>query len=121
MKNTQTKEEAIESVKNGNLSYYNRLLNFAYAWCKLRHKEFTSEDLKEAFFKLGNEEPEQPNVIGSVFYRLAKESRIYPHGSTTAKNKVAHGRLLRKWISHEFKFKQQQNRKQEQSLNLFEQ
>lgn len=112
MKNIHTKEEAIESVKQNNAYYYNRLLLFSYSWCRKQFKEFTAEELKEYFFKLGNEPPVQPNVIGAVFNTLAKENIIFVNGSTTAKNKLAHGRLLRTWISYEFRLKQQSNRTQ---------
>lgn len=50
MKPIQTKEEAIESVKNGNKEYYLKCLSFAFDWVKIQFKPFTSEDLKKSLF-----------------------------------------------------------------------
>lgn len=88
---TQTKEEAIESVKDGNREYYDKYLSFAKEWVKTQFKPFNSECMKKAYFELGNAEPEQPNVIGAVFRYLSKEKLILYHSHTEAKNPAAHG------------------------------
>jgi len=121
MKKTQTKEEAIESVKNGDIGYYETALCFARNWVEKQFKEFSSEEFKRDFYESGNLPPREPKIFGAVFKKLITEKLIFPHGTTMAKEKVAHGRLMRTYISLNFRLKQQQNRKQEQSLNLFEQ
>lgn len=119
MKPIQTKEQAIESVKNGNKEYYFKCLGFAREWVKIQFKPFTSEDLRKAYFEFGNEELRQPSIFGAVFNNLNKESRILHHDYTSAKNKQAHGRILRRWISAEYSNKQRENAsKKEQTLKL---
>ena len=119
MEQVQTKDEAIESVKNGDLNYYLKCLSFSREWVSKQFKPFSSEDLKQAYFELGNEEPRQPSIFGAVFNALSKENRISHYDYVTAKNKQAHGRILRRWISAEYSEKQRQNAsKKEQSLKL---
>lgn len=120
MKPIQTKEEAIETVKNGNKSYYLGCLGFAREWVSIQFKPFTSEDLKKAYFDFGNEEPRQPSVFGAVFNTLSKESRILHYDYVSAKNKQAHGRILRRWISKTYSDKQRENAsRKESTLDLF--
>lgn len=114
----QTKNEAIESVKNGKKEYYLKLLGFSQEWVKTMFKAFTSEDLKEAFYK-ANEPPPEPRIFGAVFQQLAKDNLIFPHGFSESKNPICHGRPMRVWISREYREKQQKNATKEQSLKLF--
>lgn len=117
----QTKEEAIETVKNGNKSYYLKCLGFAREWVSIQFKPFTSEDLRKAYFDLTKEEPRTPSVYGAVFNTLNKESRILHYDYVAAKNKQAHGRILRRWISTEYSNKQRENAsRKESTLNLFD-
>jgi len=51
MKKTQTKEEAIESVKNGDIGYYETALCFARNWVEKQFKEFSSEEFKRDFYE----------------------------------------------------------------------
>lgn len=69
---------------------------------------------------MGNEEPREPKVFGAVFKTLHDEKRILHYGYTQAKNKQAHGRILRQWISREYSEKQSNNRKNNSTLNLFD-
>jgi hypothetical protein len=101
---------AIEQVKQNNLNYYNRVIEFAEVWVTSQMRNFTSEDLKSAFFEKGNELPRQPAVFGAVFRRLSREGLIFKNGFSTAKNKVAHCRILQMWISKQYRLKQQKNR-----------
>jgi len=121
MKKTQTKEEAIESVKNGNINYHIKALGFAIEWVKIQMKPFTSEELKNAFYALGNEPPGECRIWGSVILELKKLGLITANGFRKSTNPICHGRPQTIWLSKNYQLKQQQNRKQEQSLNLFEQ
>jgi len=120
MKKTQTKEEAIESVKNGNISYHIKALGFAIEWCKIQMKPFTTEELKDSFYALGNEPPTEPRIWGSVINEVKKLGIISANGFRKSKNPICHGRPQTLWNSETYRLKQQQNRKQEQSLKLFE-
>jgi len=108
-KNIQSKEEAIESVIFGNKTDYMMIFSFAELWIKSQFKAFSSDDLKEAYYLDGNPVPREVKVFGGVFSSLAKAKLIYHHGFTKSRFKVAHGRDLKLWISHEFKLKQQSN------------
>ena len=43
---TQTKEQALESVKNGNISDYTKIYLFALEWVKNQFKWFSSDALR---------------------------------------------------------------------------
>lgn len=117
-KQIQTKEEAIESVTFGNKNDYCKIFSFAESWIKVQFKQFSADDLKEAYFSSGGLKPQQPNVIGAVFRDLAKGNLIFHHGFTKSKNKTAHGRDLKTWISLEFKMRQQNNASNKNNLKL---
>lgn len=97
----------IECVKQKHSNDYLRLYSFASAWVKLQMKPFTSEDIKKAFYEAKNEPPDQVNVFGAVVRNLSKEGLMYEHGFDKAKIKAAHSRILRLWISKEYRLKQQ--------------
>lgn len=118
MKKVQSKEQAIETVKNGNLNDHIKIYGFAKEWVNTIFKPFTSENMKEAYYKLGNEPPNEPRVFGSVFNQLSKDGLIFHHGWENSKNKVCHSRPQRVWISRNFRLKQQSNATKEQSLKL---
>lgn len=105
-KRNQTKDEAIDSVMDGDKDYYFKCLSFAYCWVTTQFKPFTSEDLKKAYFDIGNDPPREPKLFGAIFRALNREKKIFHHSYSVAKNKVAHGRILRKWISLEYSLKQ---------------
>ncbi len=109
---------AIETVKINNLSDYNKILDFAEIWVKTQFREFTNETLKNCYYFCGNPEPVQPNVYGAVIRDLSRRKLIFEHGITKAKSEKAHSRILRTWISKEYRLKQQSNRKQDVSLEL---
>ena len=46
MKTTQTKEQTLESVKNGNISDYAKIYLFALEWVKNQFKWFSSDALR---------------------------------------------------------------------------
>lgn len=117
---TQTKEEAIESVMYGNKEDFNRIFSFAEQWVKLQFKWFSSDDLKEAYYSSGNPIPIQPAVFGAVFANLSRSKLIFHFGFTKSVHKVAHGRDLKTWISLEYKEKQKNNAKTKGTLNMFE-
>ena len=112
--------EAVDRVRDNNLEYYNRVMAFAELWVKTKMKPFTSEDLKNDFYEVGNEQPRQPSVFGAVFRSLSKKGLIIKNGTSTAKNPIAHRRLLQVWISKEYSLKQQQNAiKDKSQLSIF--
>jgi hypothetical protein len=119
MKQLQTKEEAIDTVQKNNQEFYDLAIELARRWVSNQFKHFSSEDFREhSNLVLGV--PVQPAVFGAVFRTLIKEKRIKYHSVGTAKNKQAHGRLIRFYISREYSEKQKQNRKTDKTLNLFE-
>jgi hypothetical protein len=117
-KQLQTKDEAIDTVQNNNEEFYDLAIELARKWVSRQFKSFSSEDFRE-YSNLILGIPRQPSVFGAVFRTLIKENRVRHHGVGTAKNKQAHGRLIRFYISREYSEKQQQNRKTEKSLDLF--
>jgi len=118
MKQLQTKEEAIETVKDNNREFYDLALELSRKWVSEQFKPFSSEDFRNhSNLVLG--QPRQPSVFGAVFLALLKEKRIFVHSYGTAKNKQAHGRIIRIYISREYSEKQSNNRKADKSLNLF--
>jgi hypothetical protein len=118
MKQLQTKDEAIDTVQKNNEEFYDLAIELARKWVSRQFKSFSSEDFRQ-YSNLILGIPRQPSVFGAVFRTLIKENRVRYHGVGTAKNKQAHGRLIRFYISREYSEKQQQNRKTEKSLDLF--
>jgi hypothetical protein len=114
----QTKSEAIESVKNGNITDYTKIYLFSVGWVKNQFKLFSSDDLKKAYYESGGIAPERLNVYGAVFSNLAKNKLIFHKGFTTSSNPVAHGRDLKTWISKEYKMKQAENASNKSNLKL---
>lgn len=117
-KEIQTKEEAIESVVFGNKTDYNRIFSFAEQWVKSQFRWFSADDLKEAYYSAGNPAPVEPKVFGGVFNSLSRASFIYHFGYTKSKNKAAHGRDLKTWISKEYKERQKNNASNKNNLKL---
>lgn len=110
MKKLQTKDEAIQTVKENNIEYYELGLNFAVKWVAEKMHPFTSEDLaKDMYLILGY--PNEPRVLGAIFKQLSKESRIKAHGFSTYKARQGHGKPCRVWISREYSIRQAENRK----------
>lgn len=99
----------IECVKQKHSDDYLRLYSFASVWVSTQMRPFTSEDVKQAFYEAKNKPPEQVNVFGAVIRNLSKDSLIFENGFVTAKIKAAHCRILRVWISKEYRLKQQSN------------
>lgn len=119
----ETKQEAIDRVKDNNPDDYARLYSFAEIWVQNRFKAFTSEDLKQAYYDAKNPKPRQVNIFGAVINSLAKANLITVSGTATAKLPAAHGRLIRTWISTAYRLKQQTNSlaPQKDQLNIFNQ
>lgn len=115
----QSKEKAIESVKNGNKEYYLKALGFSIEWVKIQMKPFTSEELKNAFYALGNAPPKEPRIFGSVIVELKKLGLINSNGFRKSNNPVCHGRPQQIWLSVNYQLKQQSNEKKESTLDLF--
>lgn len=114
----KTTQEAIEIVKQGNLSYYHKALSFALEWCKIQMKPFTSEELKNAFYALGNDPPDECRIWGAVIVEVRKSGIIKANGFIISKNPICHSRPQQLWNSNEYRLKQQSNAKKEQSLKL---
>jgi hypothetical protein len=113
------KEEGLKRVRKNNSVDYERLLEFAKAWVKQKMYPFTSEDLKIAF-EQSNTPPRQPNIYGAAINALATSKLIYENGTARAKLKRAHGRLLLKWISHEYRVAQSEKPRNQKQINLFD-
>ena len=121
MKNQFDKmREALETVERNNQNYYNDCYLFAVGWVKTVFKAFTSEDLKEAYYALGNDPPLEPRIYGAIMNKLSKDGLIFKQDWVYSKNPVCHGRSMRSWISLEFRQKQQSNAtKNKNQINLF--
>jgi hypothetical protein len=114
--------QAVETVKENNKTYHDDLLIFSTDWVRTQFKAFSSEDLKKAYFALGNEEPAEPRVFGAIFRALSKDGLIFKHGWELSSNPKCHSRPQQLWISYEYRAKQQKNRSMiDRGFNLFEQ
>lgn len=98
---------------------YETIMNFAIGWCKVQFKEFSSEDLKRAFYGAGNKTIQKPLVFGRVFQVLVNQEKIFKHGFKKAEDKKLRGGIINTYISREFKERQKNNATKDKSLNLF--
>lgn len=99
-------------------SVYQSILLFSEQWVKTQFKWFSADDLKQAYFGSGGVAPNNPSTFGIVFKTLAKKGLIFEFGLTKSKNKKAHGRMLKTWISLEYKLRQKQNASNKSNLKL---
>lgn len=113
----ETKEEALERVREANKDDYCKIFSFAEGWVKKQFKVFDANDFKKAYLEK-NQLPQQVNLFGAVFNNLAKEELIFRYGATTSKTPESKGCLIRTWISREFKQRQQQNASNKNNLKL---
>lgn len=111
-------QESIDRVRDNNISYYLKALLFAENWVANHYKEFSSEDLKEAYY-IDNEPPFEPRVWGAIIRKLAKNNRIFKHDIGFYKNPKGHGKPIVIWISMEFRKKQQSNALNKTQQKLF--
>jgi hypothetical protein len=120
MNNFEITNEAVNQVRDNNFNYYSKVLAFAEIWVTTQMKAFTSENLKEAFYKKGNTKPNEPRVFGSIFRELSKNHLIFRNGYQKSTNPVCHPRPQTLWISKEFKLKQQANAvKDKNQISIF--
>ena len=89
-------------------NYYTSCLELARKWTSTQFVVFSSENFRAFVIEVIGE-PENASVFGCVFRTLIKEKRIILFGTSTAKNKKAHGRLIRIYISAEYSIKQSRN------------
>ncbi len=116
-KQLQTTEEAIQTVKDNNLEYYELAYDYACKWVSEKMKPFTSEDLSEdMYLVLGT--PNEPRVLGAVFRRLNKEKRIKHNGYVTYKKKQGHNKPSSQWLSMEYSLRQKNNASNNSTLKL---
>ena len=113
------KEEGLQRVRKNNSVAYEHLLAFAKEWVRQKMYPFTSEDLKQAYESIYTP-PYQPNIYGAAINALAVKKLIYESGTARAKLKAAHGRLIFKWISHEYRLAQSEKPKNQKQINLFD-
>lgn len=118
-KQLKTKEEYIKQVRENHPEYYSLALELARRWVSEQFKVFSSEECSN-HCKLILGIPDEPKVFGAVFRTLIEEKKVIVHGTSTAKNKQAHGRLIRTYISCEYSQKQSKNAKKDQTFNLFD-
>lgn len=118
MKQLQTEEEAIQTVKENNQEYYDLAIDYAVTWVSKRFYPFTSEDLSaDMYLVLGV--PKEPRVLGAILRYLSKEKKIKHNGYAKYKKKQGHGKPCSVWISLEYSKRQQENAKKEKTLDLF--
>lgn len=103
--------EKLEIVYTNNEAAANELYNFAARFANETHKTFTSDDIKAAFLMADNALPENYNAIGAVFAKLARNKVIYWHEKRMVPSSfpLSHGRLIRVYVSHAYRLKQQAN------------
>jgi len=116
----QTTQQAITQVIQNNQPFSETYFLFAKEWVSKRFKSFTSDDIRKAFLDSGNQHPRHHNAWGGCINRLSEKKLIFETGeSVKSQRPEAHNRKLPVWISKEFRLKQQSNRKQESTLDLF--
>lgn len=116
----QLKQDAFKQLTENNPTDYSKLLEFSLKWCSTRFTSFTMEDLENCYFLCGGTEPRTKNIYGKVISELNERKLIFYHGNTKAKKPSSKSRSISVWISRELSLKQQKNRKQDVTLNLFE-
>lgn len=119
-----SKEQAIQQVKDNNPDDYARLYSFAEIWVQNRFKAFTSEDLKADYYAAKNPLMREPRVVGAVFNSLYNNGLIYSEGKyQVSRNPVCHYRPQKIWISTAYRLKQQTNSlaPQKDQLDIFTQ
>lgn len=89
--------------------FYDVALSFAIVFVQKTMKLFTSEDVKEEFYKTYNE-PFEPRIWGPVFRELSRQGKIFFKGYVKYKNPKGHGKPTAQWISLEYHLKQSKNR-----------
>lgn len=105
-----TKDEALQKVKDNNKDEFNQLFDFSVKWLENRIRPFTIEDIKPDYEKVYGT-PKQRNIYGALINALASTGKIREKGMITAKLPAAHGRKIGLWISTEYRLKQQTNAK----------
>ena len=111
-------QQAIDQVRHNNKADYDAILNFAENFVKKQFKEFTNEDIKRNYYLAGNPIPKQVNVYGAVIRDLSKRKLIFKNSVGNATTEQSHSRLIQRWISKEYRLKQQSNRTTETTLKL---
>tara|TARA_R110000796_G_scaffold173560_1_gene290518 strand:+ start:402 stop:746 length:345 start_codon:yes stop_codon:yes gene_type:complete len=89
--------------------YYQHALSFAVFFVENQMRSFTSEDLKDEFYKEHNE-PSEPRVWGSVIRELKKRKLILFKGYVKYKNPKGHARPATQWVSLKYHLTQKRNR-----------
>ena len=84
----ETKDEAIDRVTYANKQDYHKIFSFAQDWIRNQFRQFSCDDLKDAYFGSGGDIPSEPRVFGAIFRDLSKEKLIFPLGYTISKNKI---------------------------------
>ena len=121
--NRKITNEAIDAVRDNNAVFYIEALEYSIHWVNSKFKPFTSEEIRSDFELKFNKVADIPSVWGAVVRELKKRNLIIEHGFSLAKNKQAHCRPVRIWISKAYSDKQAQNRRiiDNQQLNFLNQ
>lgn len=116
-KQLQTKDEAIQTVQDNNLEYFDLAYDYACKWVSKKMIPFTSEDLSaDMYLVLGR--PKEPRVLGAIFNTMRKEGRIKHNGYVTYKAKQGHGKPSSQWLSREYSQRQSNNASNNSTLKL---
>lgn len=121
MRNFDLTNQAVKDVEVNNPEHYRNIYQFAEKWVSKQMKPFTADDLKQAYFDVGNPVPSQPAIFGAPFRKLSKNKLIFDTERTKkSENPQAHQRPLRLWISLEYRLKQQSNAcKNNHTIDMF--
>lgn len=88
----EAKDRAIAQVAFNNGNDLLKILSFAFEWVKYRAEEFTTEDIKDAFFRANPDYYiREPRVWGAVMLFLKKQRLCVPTGAYKISNsKICH-------------------------------
>lgn len=92
-------KKAIKKVIIPDRNYYSECYAFAVKFIKKNHL-FSSEDIIDAYNKIGLNIPKEPRVWGAVMAELSKLSLIYHRGYSRYIKPCGHGKPINIWGSN---------------------
>lgn len=101
------------------MTLYQSLYNFAVDWASKHFKPFTVEDVKKSFHeaKKGQIEEGSP-VLGKLVREMSQKGLIFENGFVKVRRPNGKLKVITQWISKEYKAKQSNNRKGDESLTI---
>lgn len=97
---------------------YKMFYSYACYWVSKRFTAFTIKDIKKAYQDEGNCIDGLINTSGALAKQLLKEGRVFKLGYTTQLRPNGKEQVVYSLISREYKEKQSNNRKGDESLTI---